>query len=358
MVHIFISYRRADSQAVVGRIYDYLENEFGDEKVFKDVDDIPPGSDFRQAINAAVEQCDVLLVVIGSSWLDIRDQHGNPRLENPNDFVRLEIEAGLQRDNVMIIPLLVQQATMPNPDVLPQSLAGLAYLNALKIRDDPDFRRDIGKLINHLKTFEIGNQGQDSEPQPLAIHRQSFLSRVLRMFRFFSRRRIFGLVIVVFLLIILINLIQSDDSPELEHTDKGVLDIIQETDDNVGLIYNNKTLSIYNASDETLNINSLQFALPDDSQKFDLEWSDTKPEFVSGWCIHISLQDNLASVPDFCDSDIQPIHELMYDRQEEEGHYWVWQSDLNPEGHFLVLYNGEILKECTVEENLCTFSVP
>src|SRR4051812_27579397 len=93
---VFISYRRADSIAETGRIYDQLVADFGPGAVFKDVDSIPVGSDFPAVIADAVKRCPVVLVVIGLHWLDAADAAGR-RLDDPTDFVRLEIEAGLQR---------------------------------------------------------------------------------------------------------------------------------------------------------------------------------------------------------------------------------------------------------------------
>ena len=96
MPKIFISYRREDSIGIAGRIYDRLCLKFGRESVFMDVDAIPLGVDFRQHLTDAVGQCDILLAVIGERWLTIAD-HGHRRLDNPADFVRIEIETALQR---------------------------------------------------------------------------------------------------------------------------------------------------------------------------------------------------------------------------------------------------------------------
>jgi hypothetical protein len=103
---IFMSYRRDDSADVAGRIYDRLADKFGRDNVFKDVDSIPLGVNFKTHIEAVVQQCVVELVVIGQDWLDIMDAEGNRRLDDPRDFVRLEIESALAR-NIPIIPLLV-----------------------------------------------------------------------------------------------------------------------------------------------------------------------------------------------------------------------------------------------------------
>src|SRR5205085_64559 len=126
MAHVFISYRREDSADATGRLYDRLSRHFGPETVFKDVDSILSGEDFRAAIVRAIERCQAVLVVIGPKWAAILDRDGKRRLENPADPVRLEIEAAL-RIGVPIIPVLVTQAEMPLPDGLPDSLVQLAF---------------------------------------------------------------------------------------------------------------------------------------------------------------------------------------------------------------------------------------
>jgi CRISPR/Cas system-associated endoribonuclease Cas2 len=100
MPKIFISYRRLDSQDFTDRLFDYMARHFGQENVFQDVGDstkIPPGVDFVEYLAEQVRACDVVLVVIGDKWVSIADDHGNRRLDNPNDFVRIEVRTGLER---------------------------------------------------------------------------------------------------------------------------------------------------------------------------------------------------------------------------------------------------------------------
>jgi len=152
MVKIFISYRRADSKKDAGRIYDRLVEAFGKHNVFKDVDNIELGDDFRGALREAVAKCDILLAIIGKQWLNITDEKtGKRRLDNPDDFVRIEIESALQRDKCLVIPLLVDGAFMPNGDELPLNLRELAFKNATTVRDDPDFHKDVDKLIDSIQ---------------------------------------------------------------------------------------------------------------------------------------------------------------------------------------------------------------
>jgi formylglycine-generating enzyme required for sulfatase activity len=150
MPKIFISYRRADSHSITGRIYDRLVAGFGKGNVFKDVDAIPPGVDFRQVVNDSVAQCDVLLAVIGKGWVDATDKEGRLRLYLKNDVVRMEIEAALRRD-IPVVPVLVEGAPVPQADELPPSLKDLVYRNASPVRHDPDFNHDMDRLIRSLK---------------------------------------------------------------------------------------------------------------------------------------------------------------------------------------------------------------
>jgi len=149
---IFISYRRSDSADITGRIYDRLVDEFGRSPIFKDVDSIPLGFDFREYLDRKVSECRVLLAIIGDHWLDASDAAGKKRLEDPADFVRIEIESALERD-ILVIPLLVRSAKMPEEENLPASLRKLVYKNGVEIRPDPDFHRDMDRLISALSKY-------------------------------------------------------------------------------------------------------------------------------------------------------------------------------------------------------------
>lgn len=153
MPRIFVSYRRSDSITITGRIYDRLVDAFGEQYIFKDVDDIPVGVDFRAVLNREVSSADVLLVIIGKEWVDTKDEQGRRRLDDANDFVRIEVEHGLSRKAMLAIPVLVHGAAMPSADDLPPSLRDLAFRNAAVIRDDPDFRRDMGRLTEQIKKY-------------------------------------------------------------------------------------------------------------------------------------------------------------------------------------------------------------
>jgi hypothetical protein len=145
---IFMSYRREDAAYPAGWLYDRLADHYGSSQIFKDVDSIELGDDFVQVITSAVGACDVLLAVIGPEWLTATDAHGRRRLDNPDDFVRLEIEAALSR-RVRVIPILVDGASMPAAEQLPDSLAMLERRQALEL-SPARFTFDTGRLLKVL----------------------------------------------------------------------------------------------------------------------------------------------------------------------------------------------------------------
>lgn len=145
---IFISYRRDDASGEAGRIFDRLVAQFGRERVFRDVDAIPAGEDFVEAIRHRIRQADVLLVLIGPRWLTATDAEGRWRLADDGDFVRIEILGALKR-GMRVIPVLLQDATMPRAQDLPGGLAPLAQRNAFEIRNT-SFDRDLAELLRIL----------------------------------------------------------------------------------------------------------------------------------------------------------------------------------------------------------------
>lgn len=152
MPGIFISYRRSDNPDAVGRIYDRLVSEFGKSRVFKDVDSIPLGQDFRGHLNDIVGNCAAVLAIIGPKWTDIRSETGQRRLDDADDFVRIELEAALER-KVPVVPVLVGHAVMPTTSQLPTSLASLAFRQAVDVRPDPDFHNDATRLVSALRAI-------------------------------------------------------------------------------------------------------------------------------------------------------------------------------------------------------------
>jgi hypothetical protein len=170
MSRIFISYRRSDSAMAAGRLYDHLSNHFSDHLLFMDIDTIEPGEDFVEVLQNAVGSCQALVAVIGPEWLSSTDQAGQRRLDDPNDFVRLEIAAALER-NIRVIPVLVDGASMPTLQDLPDVLAKLARRNALFISNER-FRYDIGKLIATLdRVFQSDSAVEVQPNQPVSDKR-------------------------------------------------------------------------------------------------------------------------------------------------------------------------------------------
>lgn len=148
---VFINYRRNDSGGYAGRIYDALRAHSSEWDVFMDIDAIDPGADFTEVIDESLETCDVVVAVIGRQWLQTSDERGRRRLEHPDDFVRLELLAALDR-NVRVIPVLVQGAAMPSSEELPEELARLARRQGLELSDGR-WRYDVGRLIEVLEGY-------------------------------------------------------------------------------------------------------------------------------------------------------------------------------------------------------------
>lgn len=161
MSKIFISYRRDDSAGYAGRIYDRLASHFGEDNIFMDIDTMGPGVDFVEEIDRAVASCDVFIAVMGKQWIDIRDGEGNRRLDNPHDFVRLEVAAALDR-GILVIPALVREANMPKPTDLPDGLTALTRRNAVQISDH-NFHHDLTKLINSLDVALSSQEKPDTQ---------------------------------------------------------------------------------------------------------------------------------------------------------------------------------------------------
>ena len=146
---IFISYRRADTPHVAGRLFDRLQTYFGADNVFMDVDSIEPGVDFAESIENAVGACDVLLALIGPHWADAVDELGRRRLEDPDDFVTLEISAALRR-RIRVIPVLVDGASPPRREELPEGLSTLARRQGVRL-DHSSFGASAAALVIALE---------------------------------------------------------------------------------------------------------------------------------------------------------------------------------------------------------------
>ena len=159
MPRIFLAYRRSDSAFhQTGRLSDLLADQFGAEHVFRDICSIPLGMDLRAVIERAIQDSDVMLVIIGKSWLEVCDEDGHRRLDQPSDFVRLEIQIALSSD-VRVIPVLVDGVEMPTEIELPESLRELAYRHPF-VLSDHSFESDCLRLVDAIRGYVA--------PSPLA----------------------------------------------------------------------------------------------------------------------------------------------------------------------------------------------
>jgi hypothetical protein len=145
----FISYRRDDSAGHVGRLYDALAAHFGRQRLFFDIDHIAPGQDFVQVLDDSLNRSSVLLVVIGKRWAGT-GKVGSRRIDQSDDFVHLEVAAGLKRPDLRLIPVLIQGARMPSPASLPDDLKDLARRNATEL-SDTRWKDDVARLIASLE---------------------------------------------------------------------------------------------------------------------------------------------------------------------------------------------------------------
>ena len=169
MPKIFVCHRRADAADVAGRIYDRLVRKYGGQQILKDLDSIPLGVDFREYLGRMVGECDVFLVVIGPRWLDAEGD--TLRLADPRDFVRIEIESALGR-NIPVVPLFIGGASMPSEEDVPESIRSFVYRNGVSVRPDPDFHRDMDRVIAGLDghgppALSSAETAAPSQPEPI-----------------------------------------------------------------------------------------------------------------------------------------------------------------------------------------------
>lgn len=145
---VFISYRRDDASGFAGRLHAALTGHFGAERVFRDIDSIAAGADFGDVISESLNSCGVVVAIIGQEW--VTDRIGRRRLDDPKDWVRIELEEALSRSDVLILPVLVEQATMPAPADLPQSLAPFTRRNAIEV-SDARWEYDVARLAQRIE---------------------------------------------------------------------------------------------------------------------------------------------------------------------------------------------------------------
>lgn len=167
---IFINYRRSDAEGEAGRLFDELTKQLGNDAVFMDVAAIEPGRDFRKAIDQSVADCSVLLAVMGREWLSAHDLSGQRRLDDPNDFVRIELASALRRD-IPVVPVLVRGAKMPLAEELSEDLRELAFRNAVELTH-ARWKYDVQVLLTALRTYidaPCPPAGQAATPAAAAV---------------------------------------------------------------------------------------------------------------------------------------------------------------------------------------------
>ena len=138
-----------EAAAYAGRLYDHLSRHFGPGSVFRDIDAISSGEDFRKAIESALNACDVALILIGNTWATCVGKDGQRRLDDPNDWVRIETAAALRR-NILVVPVLVEGARLPDPASVPEELRPLCQRHACEL-SDLRWSFDVGKLVKDLE---------------------------------------------------------------------------------------------------------------------------------------------------------------------------------------------------------------
>jgi hypothetical protein len=149
MDSIFISYRRAGTSGYGGRLQEDLRERFGRERVFRDIDSIRPGTDFVEVIQHAVARAGVVLALIGRNWLTAAASNGHRRIDDPDDFVRIELESAFEQ-GITVIPVLVEGAEVPSPSELPPSLTRLSRIQAVGLSDER-WEYDVGRLVGWLE---------------------------------------------------------------------------------------------------------------------------------------------------------------------------------------------------------------
>ncbi len=194
MSTVFISYRRETTAGEARALFNELLEKLGENSVFMDVDSIALGRDFRGALQKTLESCDLMLVLIGRDWAEVKDEAGRPRLHSPGDFVRLEIEAALKRD-IVVTPILVQGAHMPAPEQLPADIRDLVYRNGFELSHNR-WESDFAELTRRLN-LDIAQEGRRVEqpastvaapnapvaPAARPVSDRRFFSRPLRVTR-------------------------------------------------------------------------------------------------------------------------------------------------------------------------------
>ena len=172
MRRVFISYRRSEAEYAAGALGRELRRYFGDEQVFRDKEDVRAGVAWKHHVLNEIDRDSALLLLIGSDWANIKDSQGRRRLDDPEDSVRMEITDGL-RDGAAILPVLLENAQMPDEGALPPDLRQLAGINALKLRDG-DWDHDLKNIFRTLE--KVGFTPAQASPPVVSGNREAALA--------------------------------------------------------------------------------------------------------------------------------------------------------------------------------------
>lgn len=197
--NVFISYRVQDTSGETGRLVDALKNHFEEDQIFMDIDKIEPGVDFTEVLSHSLDTCDVMLAIIGPNWQG-RDSNNLSRIKKPDDWVRLELSTALKR-NIRVVPVLVDGASLPDVNELPEDLEGLSRRQTYEI-SNKRWRYDTEQLIHFLQ-HNIGVKpkrqvpGVQPSPQPQSSNKSSipvWLKVTIGIFAFVGLLGIIGLI--------------------------------------------------------------------------------------------------------------------------------------------------------------------
>lgn len=179
MSRIFINYRRLDTEGYVGRLYDHLLKQFKPHDIFMDVQNIEPGADFVQVLEDAVSECDICLAMIGPHWGTLKNANGERRLDEWNDYVRIELESALKQNKV-VIPVLVGGAKMPNPNILPESIQSLSRRNAVSLSHNR-FAQDVEELVKFMRDLLPSHPTFKRKANPAILAKKEDQLKLIRM---------------------------------------------------------------------------------------------------------------------------------------------------------------------------------
>ena len=164
-VRMFLSYRRSDAAVAADNIYRFLSRRFGEDQIFKDVNSIPLGVDFRDQLSMEIQTCGVFVAIIGENWLNAQGADGKRRLDDPADFVRIETELALER-GIPIVPVLIGRVRMPEESELPASMSRMTFQQSFELRPGPEFDRDLKKLAKGIGQIRSSSKAAATGDDP------------------------------------------------------------------------------------------------------------------------------------------------------------------------------------------------